>query len=67
MFGGFNPIHNGHIHLAKVVEMNYVLIIIFVPSSNPPHKDSDEFESNEDRLEMCRLAIADFKEFSKWL
>lgn len=65
VFGGsFNPIHNGHIHLAKVVRDELCLDkVIFVPSSNPPHKDSDEFESNEDRLEMCRLAIADFKEF----
>ena len=61
IFGGsFNPIHNGHIHLAKVVKDELCLDkVIFVPSNNPPHKDDDEFESNEDRLEMCRLAIAD--------
>lgn len=61
VFGGsFNPIHNGHIHLAKVVKDELCLDkVIFVPSNNPPHKDDDEFESNEDRLEMCRLAIAD--------
>ena len=65
IFGGsFNPIHNGHINLAKVAKDELCLDkVIFVPSNNPPHKDGGEFESNEDRLEMCRLAVADIEGF----
>lgn len=59
IFGGsFNPIHNGHIHLAETVKKEIALDkIIIVPSSNPPHKDGSEFAPDSDRLEMCRLAI----------
>ena len=59
IFGGsFNPIHNGHIYLAKTVMSELKLDkVIFVPSRIPPHKSGKEYISGKDRLEMVRLAI----------
>lgn len=65
LFGGsFNPIHKGHIHLAKSVRDTFGLDrIIFIPSKRSPHKSNDEYVSNEHRLSMCRLAIQDIPNF----
>lgn len=59
MFGGsFNPIHNGHVQLAKAflprLELDRVLI---VPTFIPPHKQAHNMVSGGQRLEMCRLAF----------
>jgi nicotinate-nucleotide adenylyltransferase len=61
IFGGsFNPIHNGHIHLARAAAEEFGLEKIYlVPSRISPHKSSDEYVSGEDRLAMLRLAVAD--------
>lgn len=58
IFGGsFNPVHNGHIHLAESIKPEFGLDRIFlVPSRISPHRSSDEYVSGEDRLEMLRLA-----------
>ena len=59
IFGGaFNPVHLGHIGLAK----NYLSAlsldrIIFIPTSVAPHKSSEEFASNEHRINMLSLAL----------
>ncbi len=65
LFGGsFNPIHNGHIHLAKSIKDTFNLNkIIFIPSKKSPHKSNEEYVSNEHRLNMCRLAIQDIPNF----
>ena len=61
IFGGsFNPIHNGHIHLAESVKRELGLEkIIIVPSGIPPHKSAECYAPDADRLEMCRLAAED--------
>lgn len=63
IFGGsFNPIHNGHIHLAESVRDSLKLDrVILLPSRISPHRDSSEYVSGADRLEMCRLATEDIK------
>jgi nicotinate-nucleotide adenylyltransferase len=57
--GTFNPVHNGHIHLArwfiKSLSLDRVLL---VPVKSPPHKGDVELVSAQQRLEMCRLAVA---------
>lgn len=66
IFGGtFNPIHNGHLHLAASVcaETGYERVI-FVPAHLPPHKDGDELIAGYHRLSMVRLAIAGHPFFS---
>lgn len=65
LFGGsFNPIHNGHIHLAETIKSGLALDkVIFIPSNIPPHKDGDEYAPNEHRLKMCRLAVSGIDPF----
>ena len=55
--GTFNPIHEGHIRLAReaaqVLSLERVLLI---PTWTPPHKESPDLAPSHHRLEMCRLA-----------
>lgn len=62
LFGGsFNPIHNGHLHLAKSVYRTLELDhVVLMPSGEAPHKDCSEYAPAADRLEMCRLAAEKF-------
>ncbi len=59
LFGGtFNPIHNGHIGIARHTqkELNLNKIILF-PSAAPPHKTSCNLAPARDRLEMIQDSI----------
>lgn len=58
IFGGaFNPIHNGHIHLAMCLDARLSFEkILLIPTHTSPHKDSAQLASGEHRLAMCRLA-----------
>lgn len=58
LFGGsFNPIHNGHLHLALTVHQQCGLDrMLLMPSGTAPHKSSDAYAPAADRLAMCRLA-----------
>ncbi len=65
IFGGaFNPVHKGHTELAraafKSLKLNEMLII---PTGQSPHKKPSEIPF-EDRMEMCRLAFCDDKNFT---
>lgn len=60
LFGGtFDPIHLGHIHIAKAavkqLDLNRVL---FLPCRQSPHKTGQQHAGATHRLEMCRLATA---------
>jgi nicotinate-nucleotide adenylyltransferase len=66
IFGGtFNPVHNGHLHLAASVcaELEYGRVI-FIPALIPPHKETGELVVGSHRLAMLRLAIAGQLAFS---
>lgn len=55
--GSFNPVHNGHIHLALTAVRELELDKLWlVPSKISPHRSSAEYAPDEDRLEMLRLA-----------
>jgi nicotinate-nucleotide adenylyltransferase len=60
LFGGsFNPIHNGHLIVARAVAERLSLSrVVFIPSPSPPHKANVDLADASDRLEMVRLAIA---------
>jgi nicotinate-nucleotide adenylyltransferase len=66
--GSFNPIHHGHLIIARcaaeAVGANRVVIL---PSAQNPLKNGDmasaEMASCEDRLNMCRLAVASLPGF----
>ena len=57
MGGSFNPIHCGHVALARAaLESSRVERVLFLPTGNPPHKKeglADKF----DRLRMVELAV----------
>ncbi len=55
--GSFNPVHNGHIHLAESAAEELALDkVCLVPSRISPHRSSDEYASGEDRMAMLELA-----------
>ena len=61
LFGGsFNPIHIGHLIVARAVaEHLQASRMVWIPSRHPPHKNDGRLADAADRLEMVRLAIAD--------
>ena len=57
MGGTFDPIHIGHLVLAEEVRNKLNLDkIIFIPSGNPPHKNSKNVTKSIHRYEMTLLA-----------
>jgi nicotinate-nucleotide adenylyltransferase len=60
MLGGtFDPIHAGHLALARVALDQLGLDqVLFVPAGQPPHKRGRPITPAEDRLAMVELAIA---------
>lgn len=65
MGGTFDPIHIGHLMLAECAYDQFRLDrVLFLPSGNPPHKQERDGASDQDRLEMVRLAIADNPHFA---
>jgi nicotinate-nucleotide adenylyltransferase len=67
LFGGtFNPIHNGHLTVAKEVKDGFPLdTIIFFPSAIPPHKESESVVNADDRINMLNIAISNTPDFSE--
>lgn len=58
MGGTFNPIHMGHIEIAKSAYEQYHLDEVwFMPNHIPAYKSEDAIVSGEERLNMVRLAI----------
>ena len=64
LFGGtFDPIHNGHIVLARELAARLALDrVLIMPTFVPPHKIKTQMASAVDRLEMCRLACEPYPE-----
>jgi len=61
LFGGtFDPIHLGHVHLARLAKEALGLDEVrFLPCRISPHKAGLPPASGMDRMEMLRLALAD--------
>ena len=61
LFGGtFNPIHRGHIAVARQLRQRFPLERIYlIPARVPPHKVSRELATAAHRLAMIELALED--------
>lgn len=56
--GTFNPIHNGHIQLARYCQNKLGLDkVIFIPTYTPPHKASVNLADSSHRISMCKTAV----------
>ncbi len=60
MGGTFDPIHNGHLACAEQAREDLGLdVIVFIPTANPVFKRDQRIAPANERLAMCRAAIAD--------
>ena len=66
LFGGtFDPIHRGHLALARAARERCGLSrILFVPANVPPHKQEQPLSAFAHRYAMIALATAQEKDFS---
>ncbi len=65
MGGTFNPIHKGHLALAKSAMQEFALdLVIFIPSGKPPHKAYKDIIDKEDRFKMVKLAAKGIPKFA---
>lgn len=62
--GTFNPIHYGHLHIAREVATSCDLDQVwFIPSCRPPHKKVAAEVSFTHRLAMVELALKEIPDF----
>ena len=55
--GSFNPIHNGHIHIAQQVREKLDLEkVLLIPTGTPPHKPKQELVEPRHRYAMSLIA-----------
>ncbi len=61
LFGGtFDPIHTGHLAIARQAGESLELgKVLFVPAARPPHKAGVTFAPYEDRVRMAEIACRD--------
>ena len=66
IYGGtFNPIHFGHLRAAEEICQRFKMKeVIFVPSADPPHKESKDIVQPIHRLKMTNLAVTGNPKFS---
>ena len=63
--GSFNPIHNGHLHIANAVYRMLALDrVLFMPTGDPPHKPASSLAPAHHRLAMVKLATKPYEAFA---
>jgi len=55
--GSFDPVHNGHLAVAKAARDVFAAEVLMVPAGDPPHKDTLHADA-EQRAAMLALALA---------
>ena len=56
--GTFDPVHNGHLYMAKhCIKMLELDKIMFLPNGNPPHKREQNVTDKSHRYNMICIAI----------
>ena len=62
--GTFNPVHNGHLKMARAARDKFSLDrVLFIPDYLPPHKPGDGVASGRHRLAMLRRALRGHPEY----
>lgn len=65
MGGTFNPIHNGHIEIAKAAYKQFSLDkVFFLPAKRPPHKRNQNIADDNARIQMIDVAIRPYPYFT---
>lgn len=66
LFGGsFDPVHNGHIKLAKAALKELRLdTVIFIPAKYPPHKLNKKLLPAATRLKLLSIALKPYNNFT---
>jgi nicotinate-nucleotide adenylyltransferase len=66
LFGGtFNPLHNGHINVARHVKQQFNLDTLFIfPAAAPPHKTDIDLAPARDRYDMVVQSLAHMDGFT---
>lgn len=63
--GTFNPVHDGHLAIAREALVLFELDAVwFIPCSVPPHKSRANLAANADRLAMLQIALAGESRFA---
>lgn len=58
--GTFDPVHNGHLAIARAaLKQGRLDRVLFVVAARPPHKQSSDMAAAEDRYRMVELALLD--------
>lgn len=56
--GSFDPVHAGHLHVAREAQRAFGLDhVLFVPAARPPHKPDRILAEGADRLAMLEIAL----------
>jgi len=65
LFGGtFDPIHLGHLAVARAAKRRFQLDrVFFIPVGHPPHKPASDLPPFEHRFAMVALACAGYPDF----
>lgn len=62
--GTFDPIHLGHVEIARIAHERMNLnAVIFIPNYKPPHKEFVNHATAHDRLCMLQMAVLDIPNF----
>lgn len=63
--GTFDPVHNGHIEVARAVAVNFdVEQLLLIPAYRPPHKDPGAISDSYHRYAMAVLATLEEERLS---
>lgn len=58
--GSFNPIHCGHMSMARgFIELLGLDMLLLIPVWSPPHKSGREMLAADERLRLCQIACKD--------